>query len=154
MPRKLGALGVWLVAVAFIGGIGGAYIVPQLIYLHDLAAANRVTYGKIIETFPQLHSTCKYRYSVDGRFYEQSGRSCGDGQIGQLVTVYFSSTDPSKSLNQDPQAYFLNDLVPFVLALVLFPIFAAVAAYMRPDRLWGGWMQRINRNGKGSAPGN
>jgi hypothetical protein len=57
MSPKLAALAAWLVAVAFYGVLGGIHIVPQLIYLHDLAKSNRVTQGEIIETYPQIHST-------------------------------------------------------------------------------------------------
>jgi hypothetical protein len=66
MSPKLAALAAWLLVVAFFGVLGGVHIVPQLIYLHDLAKSNRVTYGEIIETYPEMHSTCKYRYSVEG----------------------------------------------------------------------------------------
>jgi hypothetical protein len=59
MSPKLAALAAWLLVVAFFGVLG-------LIYLHDLAKSNRVTYGEIIETYPEMHSTCKYRYSVEG----------------------------------------------------------------------------------------
>jgi hypothetical protein len=134
MSPKVAALAAWLVVVAFFGGLGGYFIVPQLIYLHDLAKINHETKGEIIETYPQMHSTCKYSYSVEGRLYEQTGKSCGDSSIGQQVTVYFSPGDPNKSVNHEPEAMFLNDLIPFVLALVLFPIFAAVIAYARGRR--------------------
>jgi hypothetical protein len=59
MSLKLAALAAWLLVVAFFGVLG-------LIYLYDLAKSNRVTYGEIIETYPEMHSTCKYRYSVEG----------------------------------------------------------------------------------------
>jgi hypothetical protein len=143
MSPKVAALAAWLVVVVFFGGIGGSFIIPQLIYLHDLAKSNRAALGEIIETYPQVHSTCKYRYSVEGRLYEQTGRSCGDSGIGQQVTVYFSPGDPSKSVNHDPEALFLNDLIPFVLALALFPIFAAIFVYLRARHgnggIWSGW---------------
>jgi Protein of unknown function (DUF3592) len=108
--------------------------VPQLIYLHDLAKSHRVTHGDIIETYPQIHSTCKYRYSVDGRSYEHSGRSCGNERVGQSVTVYFSPSDPGNSVNADPASLFWNDLTPFALALVTFPILGAIAALSRAPR--------------------
>lgn len=150
MSRKSAAFAVWLVTTAFVGIVGGLYIVPQLVSLYALSKTNHVAQGEITETFPQLHSSCEYRYFVDGGIYEQAGRSCGDIQIGHHVTVYFSPSDPSRSVNHDPEALFLNDLMPFVLALVLFPIFAAALAYARPDRMWGGWLHLIK--GKG-APG-
>src|SRR5437764_6682372 len=98
MPPKLAALAAWLIVTVFFGAIGGAHIVPQLIDLHDLATSNRVTQGNIIETYPQMHSTCRYRYVADGQSYEQTGRSCGNDTVGQQITVYFSAADPSKSL--------------------------------------------------------
>jgi hypothetical protein len=118
MSPKLAALAAWLLVVAFFGVLGGVHIVPQLIYLHDLAKSNRVTYGEIIETYPEMHSTCKYR-----------------------IAVYFSPGDPGKSVNGDPLALFVNDLIPFALALALFPIFAAIVVYRRARRgaLWSGW---------------
>jgi hypothetical protein len=139
MSPKLAAFAGWLIVTAFIGGIGGYHIVPQLIYLHDLAKSNRVTYGEIIETYPQIHSTCKYRFSVDGHSYDNIGRSCGDSRVGQQVAVYFSPSGPGHSINGDPRAWFINDLIPFVLALVLFPLVAATIAYWRVRRggsLW------------------
>jgi hypothetical protein len=134
MSPKLAAFASWLAVTAFFGGLGGYYIVPQLIYLHDLAKTNHETTGEIIATYPQIHSTCKYRYLVDGKFYQQTGTSCGDGRIGQQVTVYFSPADPGKSINQCPAALFVNDLLPFVGALTLFPMFAAISAYARARR--------------------
>ena len=89
MSPKVAAFVAWLVVVAFFGGIGGSFILPQLIYLHDLANSNRAALGEIIETYPQSHSTCKYRYSVEGRLYEQTGRSCGDSAIGQQSPFIF-----------------------------------------------------------------
>jgi hypothetical protein len=131
MSPKLAAFAYWLIAVAFFGGVGGYHIVPQLIYLHDLAKSNRITHGEIIETYPRMHSTCKYRYVVEARFYEQTGMSCGDESIGQQTKVYFSPADPAKSVNYDPATEFMVDLIVFVLALTLFPTFAAIIAYRR-----------------------
>src|SRR5215470_4794518 len=138
MFPKLAAVAAWLTVVAFFGIIGGSHVVPQLIYLHELAESNRVTQGEIIETYPQIHSTCKYRYLVDGQFYERTGRSCGNDSVGQQVTVYFSPADPNKSFNQNPAAAFVNDLIPFVGALALFPLFAAIVVYYRARRRNGG----------------
>ena len=143
MSPKLAALAAWLIGVAFFGIVGGIHIVPQLIFLHDLAKSNRETRGEIIDTYPQIHSTCKYRYSVDGRTYEQTGRSCGNDHIGQQITVYFSPSDPNKSVNEYPSALFANDLIPFVAALTIFPILAAIIVYQRARRGTGniraGW---------------
>jgi Protein of unknown function (DUF3592) len=131
MSPKLAALAAWLAVTAFFGGIGGYHIVPQLIYLRELAKSNHETKGEIIETYPQMHSTCKYRSFVNGQFYEHTGRSCGNDRVGQQIAVYFSPADPNKSINEYPAALFVNDLIPFVLALVLFPIFAAIVVYQR-----------------------
>src|SRR5579863_4034070 len=103
-PPKIAAVAAWLLAIVFIGIVGGSHIVPQLLSLYDLAKSNRVTRGEIIETYPQMHSTCKYRYLVDGQVYEQIGQSCGDTKVGQQVVVYFSPAEPSKSLNVNPAA--------------------------------------------------
>jgi|SRR5271156_2299826 len=134
MSPKLAALAAWLIVIAFIGIVGGSYVAPQLIYLHNLAKSNRVTHGEIIETYPQMHSTCKYRYVVDTRTYEQTGRSCGNDNVGQQITVYFLPADPSKSVNNDPASMFADDVIPFVAAFVLFSIFAAMVAYGRARR--------------------
>jgi hypothetical protein len=134
MSPKAAALAAWLIVIAFIGIIGGSHIVPQLIFLHNLATSNRLIQGEIVESYPQMHSTCKYRYLVGERFYEQTGRSCGNESVGQQVTVYFSPADPSKSFNENPSSAFANDLIPFIAALALFPIFAAIVAYYRARR--------------------
>ena len=139
MSPRLAAIVTWLIVITFFGGIGGYHIVPQLLYLHDLSKSNRVTQGEIVETYPQMHSTCKYRFSIDHHLYQQYGRSCGDSRIGQQVAVYFSPSDPSNSINGDPHAWFINDLIPFVLALALFPLMSAAVAYGRVSRggsLW------------------
>jgi hypothetical protein len=120
-----------LIALTFIGVAAGSYFLPRLIFLHDLAASHRVTQGTIIETFPQMHSTCKYRYLVDGRPYEQTGVACGHYNVGQQLTVYFSTVDPRKSWNRDPASAFVNDLIPFVAALTLFPMISALVTYYR-----------------------
>lgn len=139
MSPRLAAIVAWLICVTFFGGIGGYHIMPQLLDLHDLSKSNRVTEGEIVETYPQIHSTCKYRFFVDGHSYDHTGRSCGDSRIGQLVTVYFSPSDPGDSINGDPRAWFINDLIPFVLVLALFPLMAGTIAYWRVLRggsLW------------------
>jgi hypothetical protein len=141
MSPKFVAFAVWLTGVAFFGGIGGYHIVPQLLYLHDLSKSNRVADGEIVETYPQIHSTCKYRFSVDGNSYDHTGRSCGDGHVGQRIAVYFSPGDPENSIDGDPQAWFINDLIPFVLAVVLFPLGAAAIAYWRVRRGGGLWFR-------------
>jgi hypothetical protein len=140
---RLAATVMWLIGIAFYGGIGGYHIVPQLRYLHDLSKSSRVTRGEIVETYPQMHSTCKYRFSVDGHSYDHTGRSCGDSHVDQQVAVYFSPTDPGNSINGDPRALFINDLIPSVLpsvlALILFPLMIATIAYWRVRRggsLW------------------
>jgi hypothetical protein len=131
MSRKRAAFTAWLLIFVSIGVGGGAHMIPQLIEMHDLAESHSVTTGKIIETYPQVHSICKYRYSVEGKFYEQTGRPCGDDVVGEEVTIYFSPRDPSRSVIADPERLFLNDLIPSLLALVLFPIIGAVVAYGR-----------------------
>jgi len=60
--------------------------------------------------------------------------SCGNDNLGQQTVVYFSPTDPSKSINSYPLALFWNDLIPFLLALTLFPIFGALAVYQSLKR--------------------
>jgi hypothetical protein len=110
--------------------LGGSFIIPQLIGYYDLSGSNQTASGEIIEAYPQMHSTCKYRFSVDLRVYENIGRSCGDAPIGQTITIYFSPTNPDKSVNGDPRSLFINDLIPFVLALLTFPAIAACAVYM------------------------
>ena len=134
MPPKLAALAAWLICIAFIGGFAGSHIVPRLIDLHELATSNLTTQGSVVETYPQMHSTCRYRYVVDGRSYEQTGESCGNNTIGRQVTVYFSAADPSKSLNGNPESAFVNDLISFVAALVTLPLFAATVTYFRARR--------------------
>jgi hypothetical protein len=141
MSPKLAAIVVWLIGIGFIGGIGGYNIMPYLLNLHDLSKSNRVTEGEIIETYPQIHSTCKYRFSVDGHSYNHIGRSCGDSRVGQQVAVYFSPSDPANSINGDPRAWFINDLIPFVLALATFPLFIATIAYWRVRRGGSLWSQ-------------
>jgi Protein of unknown function (DUF3592) len=131
MSPKRAAFTAWLLIFVVIGVGGGSHMIPQLIELHDLADSHSVTTGKIIETYPQVHSICKYRYSVEGKFYEQTGRPCGDYVIGEQVAIYFSPRDPSRSVIADPERLFLNDLIPSLLALFLFPIIGAAVAHWR-----------------------
>jgi hypothetical protein len=138
---KLAAFTYWLVVIAFVGGVGGYHIVPQILNLYELSKSNRVTHGEIVETYPQMHSTCKYRFAVDGQSYDNIGRSCGDNHVGQQIVVYFSPRDPNDSVNGDPRAWFINDLIPFALALVVFPLMAATIAYWRVRRGGKLWSQ-------------
>jgi hypothetical protein len=131
-PRNV-ALISWLLVTALFAIVGGVHIVPQLIDLYDLAKSNRVTQGEIIATYP--HLACEYRYSVEGRPYEHTGRYCGGG--GQHITVYYSPDDPAKSINDDPWELFKNDLFPFVVALIAFPLLVAIASYLRAQRRKG-----------------
>jgi hypothetical protein len=126
---KQAAIIAWSIVTIFIGGVGGYHIVPQLIYLHDLGESARTASGEIIETYPQMHNTCKYRFAVDNKTYEIIGHSCGNTSTGQKVTAYFSADDPTKSVNSDPKKLFFNDLISFLAAFLLFPIFAAIANY-------------------------
>jgi hypothetical protein len=135
MPSpRIAALIAWLIGIGFFGFIGAQYIMPHLIELRDLAKSNRLIYGKIIETYPQIHSTCKYQYLVNGRIYEHVGKSCGNAYIDQPISVYFSPANPDISVNRDPNALFINDLIPFGLALLILPAFAAIATYRRARR--------------------
>jgi hypothetical protein len=131
MSPKITALAAWLAAVAFFGGFAGSHVMPQLVGLYDLSRSNRVALGEVIEVYPQNHSTCKYRFLLDGRSYENVSRSCGNDRVGQQVKIYFSPADPTKSINGYARNVFLNDLIPFVAALVLFPIFAALGVYAK-----------------------
>jgi hypothetical protein len=134
MSPKLAALAAWFVVTAFFGSIGGHHLVPQLVCLYDLGKSNGVTLGEVIEIHPEMHDTCKYRFSWEGRAYENGGRSCGNDRVGQQIAVYFSPNEPSKSINGDPLALFWNDLIPFVAGLTLFPIFAALVVYQGTKR--------------------
>jgi hypothetical protein len=75
--KKYMAIAAWLVATGFYGGVGGSHIVPQLAELYALSKSNQTATAEIIETYPQMHSTCKYRFPVGNRVYENTGRSCG-----------------------------------------------------------------------------
>lgn len=47
------------------------------------------------------------------------------------ILIYYSPNNPDKSVNRNPKSLFINDLVPFVLAVVLFPLMAAFGTYKR-----------------------
>jgi hypothetical protein len=126
-PRQA-ALVSWLIVTTFIGGVLGSHVIPRLLYLHDLAKSNHTASGEVVEVYPRQHCTFKYRFMVGNSSYENIGQSCVIKASGQNITVYFSPHDPQKSVNHDPAALFLNDLIPFVAALVLFPIAAALCA--------------------------
>ena len=129
--RKYDAAAIWLIVTLFFGCAGGSHIIPQLVELHALSKFNQTAQGEIIETYPKMHSTCKYRFSVGNNAYDQTGRSCGNTVIGEKILVYYSPTNPDRSVNNNPQSLFVNDLISFLFALIIFPLAAAFAAYKR-----------------------
>jgi len=123
-----------LIGVAFVGVVVAPNVVPQVIYLHDLATSNRMTQRKLVEVYPQLHSACRYGYRADKRYYEKHGDGCGYYDVGQQVKVYFSPLDPGKSLNRNQAAAFQNDVMFFVVVLLFAPAFLAAGFYIRLRR--------------------
>jgi hypothetical protein len=148
MSPKLAAIIGWVIPFVFFGGVGGYHVVPQLLNERGLSESAHVTQAQIIDAYPQIHSTCKYRFSVDGYAYEHLGRSCGEYEVGQTIAVYFSPNDPSNSINGDPYTWFVNDLIPFALVLILFPLLSSAIAYWRlrnGGSLWSRGRQSASR---------
>jgi hypothetical protein len=129
MDKKYAALSVWLLATTVFGALGGYSVLRELVQFYNLSKINQTASGEIIETYPRKHSTCKYRFSTGNRFYENFGRSCGKAPIGKKIIVYFSPGSPDKSVNEDPQLLFIDDLALSVLGLVCFPALAAYVIY-------------------------
>ncbi len=117
----------WLFVVTLVG-FGVVFIVPRMVEFYRLSQSSEVTQGEVTETFPENHDTCKYRFVANGRSYEATGRHCGRAPIGGSVTIHFDPRDPTHSTNEDPHAAFINELVPFVLAILLGPMIAAFGA--------------------------
>jgi uncharacterized protein DUF3592 len=119
-----------LLPFAFVAVFGAVLIVPRMLEFRRLNRVGEVVRGKVIETYPTNHNTCKYRF-VAGRSFDGTGTGCGSASIGEAITVHFDPGDPSHSTNVDPDRGFVNDLVPFVLALVGFPLIAALGVHLR-----------------------
>jgi hypothetical protein len=129
--KKNMAMAYWLLATLFFGGLGGSKIIPVMIELYTLSKSSQIIQAVVIETHPEMHFTCKYRFTLAGNSYEETGGDCGNALIGEHITVYYSPKNPDKSVNKNPWSLFMNDLITFVLAVTIFPLLAAFVAYQR-----------------------
>jgi hypothetical protein len=109
----------------------GANMISLLYELYTLNESKLVVQGEVIEVYPQVHFTCKYRFMLGNKTYEKIGSSCGNERVGKQIPVYYSPTDPENSLNHNPQPKLIADLVFFVIVFLLFPLIAALAVYER-----------------------
>jgi len=129
LMKKLSAFAAWLAATAFIGGFGGYFIVPQLAKFYKSNSNYQITQGTITAANPQTHNSCSIRFTVNDNEYNKEGVSCGDQAIGTHITVYFDPKNPELYANTNPLSLSLKELIPFALALIVFPLFFAYNAY-------------------------
>jgi hypothetical protein len=100
----------WLV----LGLIASTWLVilvvlyPRLAFTRALAQSSEVTSGVIVAINRSDHNRAHYRYGVAGNDHEGSevGRSCC---VGRSVNVYYSPTDPSKSMLREPKRAYRDD---------------------------------------------
>ena len=129
ISRKHKAILVWF-AVSLVGCIGpGTAMFSNFTYLYPLSKSHQIASGEIIEIYPQMHSTCKYRFSVGNHVYEHGGGVCGQATLGEKTVVYYSPTNPDISTNEDPHSTLIDDLIFSAIAIILFPLFAAFVVY-------------------------
>ena len=131
MSRTRRALLMWLFVALFFGGFWGHSMFPYARKYYELSNFNRVATGEIVEVFPKMHNTCKYRYVVENREYTQTGSSCGYSPIGKKINVYFSPSDFQEAVNEDPKSLLSNEIISFALGILLMPTIAAAGVYWR-----------------------
>jgi hypothetical protein len=104
-------------------------IAPDLTEQYTLSKSNQTTQGEVIEVYPHIHDTCKYRFSVRNLTYIKTGRSCGHAHTGEQILIYYSPANPDSSMSINPGSDFVSDLVLLVIVTILFPLAAVFRVY-------------------------
>lgn len=91
MSPKIAAICAGPTVITFFGLVAAPLIVPQLIYLHDLANANRPTLEEIIETHPETRR-CIRRANVatpwmGGSMNRRGGHAAATAWVNKLPSI-------------------------------------------------------------------
>ena len=119
----------WLVlAVVVAIGIGSLNL-PTFYRLAERGVSEKAT---VVELFPQNHNTVRYEYKVAGQVLQrrmgssQPNPPSGQLAIGQSVVIYYDPQHPEVSVLGDPKLMMRSEMVPVVLAAIIFPTFLVV----------------------------
>jgi len=105
---------------------------------HDaLIAARQLTTTGVVTAYDrENHNQCSYVFSVQGKpFTGRSSAPHGSATLGEIVTVYYDSTDPSTSGLEDYSVKGRRDggLIPiYVFGIFLIPGIIIYAKAKKP----------------------
>lgn len=93
----------------------------------ELTQRGRRTEAAVVEIHKELHSTVVYRYTVDGRLYQERARPSAPNppidklKIGDVVTAFYDPQQPAVSVLEAPALLLANEQVSVVAAALLMP---------------------------------
>jgi hypothetical protein len=131
VTRKNRTIVAWLSSTVIIGTFLGALVLPNIKMYYSLMNSNDSADAEVLEVYPGSHDTCKYHFSVGSRQFNNTGNSCGHISVGSKLIVYYSPSNPEVSTTNIPRAGFMNEIISYLLALIILPLFAAAANYWK-----------------------
>ena len=92
-----------------------------------LTRHHAITTGHLLQLYPQYHSTASYAYTVHGQNFQKMGspKNIGKAAVGDLVTVYYSPSDPALSILSPPSGLLCNNF----LNVLMVSVFVSVAPF-------------------------
>ena len=94
----------------------------------------------VLQVLPQVHSTLRYDYHVDGRTFQGQMQPWPPNPpldklgIGQSVSIFYDPEHPETSVLGDPKPMLKNETISVALAAVLFPTFVVVVWAWKTSR--------------------
>ena len=105
-----------------------------------LLNAGRATPGTVVRTACDAHGSVFYRFTVAGRQYAGHGNAgygtpeCRQLRENDQIVVYYLPADPTVSQPGEIDERWKNQLVFFVLAVIVFPAFIVSVVWWRLPR--------------------
>jgi len=114
------ALFIWVIVFAFFAVPG--LVVGNWVLDYELEMSGQHTTGVIVESQPNNHGSCRYRYRVSARTFVGTDQNCPIVTVGSPVEVTYSRSRPSVSVTGNGSGLLAGHL----LIALLVPTFLAI----------------------------
>jgi hypothetical protein len=98
---------------------------------YRLAVNGRETQARITRRQPENHQTCHFEYKIGSETYQGSDEGCSF-EVGSIVPVTYSPTNPAFATTWSPQAELLTELLGAILMASVAGVIAAWRVIRRP----------------------